>query len=134
LADVLYNGLHQGYWSTDGSIEKLGWLAVALVIFATWKRGAVFGALYLFGALFGCFLHFGTHVKLTGNLQNASVFGYVARACVVALRKKRGRANRRIASGSLTSARSGKRLPEKNQRNQPVKKCFTGFFVQNESM
>ena len=27
----------KGTWSTDGTIESLGWLAVALVIFATWK-------------------------------------------------------------------------------------------------
>lgn len=51
-------GLHytldyiKGTWSTDGSIESLGWLAVALVIFATWKpTRAIWGA-YLFGALF----------------------------------------------------------------------------------
>lgn len=42
----------KGTWSTDGSIEGLGWLAVALVIFATWKpTRAIWGA-YLFGALF----------------------------------------------------------------------------------
>lgn len=47
----------KGTWSTDGSIEKLGWMAVALVIFATWKPlRAVWGA-YLFGALFWLFLY-----------------------------------------------------------------------------
>ena len=47
----------KGTWSTDGSIEKLGWLAVALVIFATWKpRRAIWGA-YLFGALFWLFFY-----------------------------------------------------------------------------
>ena len=41
----------KGTWANDGSIERLGWLAVALVIFATWKTlNAVWGA-YLFGAL-----------------------------------------------------------------------------------
>ena len=42
----------KGTWSTDGSIEKFGWMAVALVIFATWKpKRCIWGA-YLFGALF----------------------------------------------------------------------------------
>ena len=47
----------KGTWSTDGSIEKLGWLAVALVIFATWKpRRSIWGA-YLFGALFWLYFY-----------------------------------------------------------------------------
>lgn len=47
----------KGTWSTDGSIERLGWLAVALVIFATWKpRRSIWGA-YLFGALFWLFFY-----------------------------------------------------------------------------
>ena len=41
----------KGTWGSDGTIEALGWLAVALVIFATWKPlNAVWGA-YLFGFL-----------------------------------------------------------------------------------
>ena len=28
---------NQGIWATTGQIEALGWLAVALVIFTTWK-------------------------------------------------------------------------------------------------
>lgn len=43
---------NSGIWATSGDIEALGWLAVALVIFATWKPiSAVFGA-YLFGFLY----------------------------------------------------------------------------------
>ncbi len=42
----------KGTWANDGSIEALGWLAVALVIFATWKPlRSIWGA-YLFGALY----------------------------------------------------------------------------------
>ena len=42
----------KGTWANDGGIEKLGWLAVALVIFARWKpRHAIWGS-YLFGVLF----------------------------------------------------------------------------------
>ena len=41
----------KGTWANDGTIEALGWLAVALVIFATWKPlNAVWGS-YLFGLL-----------------------------------------------------------------------------------
>ena len=47
----------KGTWSTDGSIEKLGWLSVALVIFATWKpRNIVWGS-YLFGVLFWLYFY-----------------------------------------------------------------------------
>ncbi len=50
----VYYVLDYGYgtWSTANSIEALGWLAVALVIFATWKpRNIIWGA-YLFGLLY----------------------------------------------------------------------------------
>jgi Uncharacterized ABC-type transport system, permease component len=41
-----------GGWSTNNSIEALGWLAVALVIFATWKPlNAIWGS-YLFAVLY----------------------------------------------------------------------------------
>ena len=43
-------------WATDGSIEKLGWLAVALVIFATWKPNRAIWGAYLFGLL--CWVYY----------------------------------------------------------------------------
>lgn len=43
---------NQGIWTTTGQMEALGWLAVALVIFTTWKPlFAIWGA-YLFGMLY----------------------------------------------------------------------------------
>ena len=43
---------NQGIWATTGQIEALGWLAVALVIFTTWKPvNAIWGA-YLFGMFY----------------------------------------------------------------------------------
>ena len=46
----------KGTWANDGTIESLGWLAVALVIFATWRSlNAIWGA-YLFGLLFWVYL------------------------------------------------------------------------------
>ncbi|MBQ7277967.1 MAG: ABC transporter permease [Clostridia bacterium] len=41
-----------GTWANDGNIEALGWLAVALVIFATWKPARTIWGAYLFGALY----------------------------------------------------------------------------------
>ena len=49
----------KGTWANDGAIESLGWLALALVIFATWKPlNAVWGS-YLFGLLYWIHLLFG---------------------------------------------------------------------------
>ena len=49
----------KGTWANDGSIERLGWLAVALVIFSTWKpKNAVWGA-YLFGILYWMYFYIG---------------------------------------------------------------------------
>ncbi len=49
----------KGTWANDGGIEKLGWLAVALVIFARWKpRQAIWGS-YLFGVLFWLYFYIG---------------------------------------------------------------------------
>ncbi len=47
----------KGTWANDSIIEALGWLAVALVIFTTWKpRNSIWGA-YLFGLCYWLFLY-----------------------------------------------------------------------------
>lgn len=47
----------KGTWANDGGIEKLGWLALALVIFARWKPiHAIWGS-YLFGVLFWLYFY-----------------------------------------------------------------------------
>ncbi|HHY59087.1 MAG TPA: ABC transporter permease [Clostridia bacterium] len=47
----------KGTWDADGGIERLGWLAVALVIFSSWNsKKAIWGA-YLFGMLFWLFFY-----------------------------------------------------------------------------
>lgn len=46
----------KGTWANDGTIESLGWLAVALVIFATWRSINTIWGSYLFGLLFWVFL------------------------------------------------------------------------------
>ena len=46
-------------WTSDGTLEALGWLAVALVIFATWKPARAIWASYLFGALSWLYFYIG---------------------------------------------------------------------------
>lgn len=47
----------KGTWANDGKIEDLGWIALALVIFTTWKSlNAIWGA-YLFGILYWAFFY-----------------------------------------------------------------------------
>lgn len=43
---------NSGIWATTGDIEALGWLAVALVIFATWRPLNVIWGSYIFGILY----------------------------------------------------------------------------------
>ena len=80
----------KGTWANDGAIEALGWLAVALVIFATWKpKRAIWGA-YLFGALFWLYFYI---PGLTRSSQEIfKMLPYLVTLFVlimVALRKKR---------------------------------------------
>lgn len=46
-------------WTTDGTLEALGWLAVALVIFASWRPSRAIWASYLFGALSWLYFYIG---------------------------------------------------------------------------
>lgn len=47
----------KGTWANDGTIENLGWIAVALVIFTTWKSlNSIWGA-YLFGILYWAYFY-----------------------------------------------------------------------------
>ena len=61
---------NQGIWATTTQIEALGWLAVALVIFTTWKPlNAIWGS-YLFGLLYWLY-------QFMPTLMGISVPGYV---------------------------------------------------------
>lgn len=57
-------------WATTGQIEALGWLAVALVIFARWKPAASIWGAYLFGFLYWLYVY------LPGAM-NISISSYV---------------------------------------------------------
>ncbi len=58
----------KGTWSNDGTMETLGWLAVALVIFTTWKpKGSIWGS-YLFGILYWMYLYIPGLTRSTQSL------------------------------------------------------------------
>ena len=86
---------NNGIWATSGQVEALGWLAVALVIFTTWRPlNAIWGA-YLFGALYWLYnflpkLLGMTNVERTSSLYQ--MFPYLVTIFVlvaVSLRRKR---------------------------------------------
>ncbi len=80
----------KGTWANDGSIEQLGWLAVALVIFARWKPTNTIWGSYLFGILYWMFLYL---PNLTRSSQELfKMLPYVVTIIVlivVSLRKSR---------------------------------------------
>lgn len=93
----------QGTWANDSAIEALGWLAVALVIFTSWKpKNAVWGA-YLFGLCYWAYIYipagiskfFAEKFKLTNitYMQNLyKMLPYLVTIvvlCMVSRRKKR---------------------------------------------
>lgn len=80
----------KGTWANDGTIENLGWLAVALVIFTTWRpKNAIWGA-YLFGILYWAYFYIS---GLTRSSQEIfKMLPYVVTIIVlifISLRKKR---------------------------------------------
>ena len=80
----------KGTWANDGSIEKLGWLAVALVIFTRWKpKNAIWGS-YLFGLMYWLYFYM---AGLTRSSQELfKMLPYVVTIIVlilVSMRKKR---------------------------------------------
>lgn len=80
----------KGTWANDGTMENLGWLAVALVIFAIWRpNNAIWGA-YLFGFLFWAYLYIPGLTRQSLELFN--MLPYVVTIIVLiltSLRKKR---------------------------------------------
>ena len=79
----------KGTWDSDGSIEGLGWLAVALVIFASWKPPRAIWGAYLFGMLSWAYFYI---PGLTRSSQEIfKMLPYIATVfvlLVVAIRKK----------------------------------------------
>ena len=86
---------NQGIWATTGQIEALGWLALALVIFTTWKPlNAIWGS-YLFGTLYWLYqflptlMGFSVPCYITYLIQMVPYLVTIAVLIFTALRKKR---------------------------------------------
>ena len=58
----------KGTWANDGTIEGLGWLALALVIFASWKSLNVIWGAYLFGILYWLYFYIGGLTRYSQEL------------------------------------------------------------------
>lgn len=56
-----------GNWSTNNNMESLGWLAVALVIFSTWKPLNCIWGSYLFALLYWLYNYIGTILNIKLN-------------------------------------------------------------------
>lgn len=86
---------NRGIWATTGQIEALGWLAVALVIFTTWRPlNSIWGA-YLFGTLYWLYQYLPNLLGFTlpnYAIELVQMLPYVVTILVlivVSLRKKR---------------------------------------------
>ncbi len=88
---ILYNN---GGWTTSNPMETLGWLAVALVIFATWKPiNAIWGS-YLFAFLFWFYananvLGITLSIPQADLVQALPYFATILVLIIIALRKKK---------------------------------------------
>ncbi len=58
----------KGTWANDGSIEGLGWLALALVIFASWRSLNLIWGSYLFGILYWLYFYIGGLTRYSQEL------------------------------------------------------------------
>lgn len=77
-----------GIWSNNGFGDR-GWLAIAIVIFATWKPAmAIFGS-YLFGALYILFNYINVPIQFIPLIQMLPYIVTIIVLIVVSMRKKR---------------------------------------------
>lgn len=80
----------KGTWANDGGLEKLGWLAVALVIFARWKPTHAIWGSYLFGVLFWLFFYIPGLTRSSQELLKMLPYLVtIVVLIIVSLRKKR---------------------------------------------
>lgn len=86
---------NRGIWATTEQIEALGWLAVALVIFTTWKPlNAIWGA-YLFGILYWLYQYLPSILGITVSsyatdlIQMAPYVATIIVLIVVSLKSKK---------------------------------------------
>ena len=87
----------KGTWANDGGIGSLGWLAVALVIFARWRPLQAIWGSYLFGVLFWLYYYLPSIFNVTISRSSQELWKmlpYVVTIIVlVAVSMKRRREN-----------------------------------------
>ena len=109
LAGIVYVLVFcNGLWATNNGIEGLGWLAVALVIFASWKPIHLIWGSYLFGLLIWAYNVLPTLLnlpKFRGQAQLLEMLPYVVTIIVL------------IINSIL-----------KNRENQPPASLGTAYF------
>jgi len=67
-----------GTWNSDSSIEAIGWLAVALVIFAAWKPLRAIWGSFVFGICYWIFLYMPAFIsRALANVLNITNITYL---------------------------------------------------------
>lgn len=77
-----------GIWSNNGFGDR-GWLAIAIVIFATWKPTMAILGSYLFGALYILFNYLNVPMRLLPLIQMLPYLVTIIVLVAVSIRKKR---------------------------------------------
>ena len=90
----------KGTWDSAGALEGLGWLAVALVIFGSWKPLRTIWGAYLFGLLSWAYFYIPNLTR--GSMELFKMLPYVATVLVlIAVSLRRRRENQPPASLGL---------------------------------
>ncbi len=77
-----------GIWSNNGFGDR-GWLAIAIVIFATWKPVVAIAGSYLFGALYILFNYINVPMKFIPLIQMLPYLVTILVLVAVSIRKKK---------------------------------------------
>ena len=77
-----------GIWSNNGFGDR-GWLAIAIVIFATWKPAMAILGSYLFGALYILFNYINVPMQLLPIIQMLPYVVTIIVLVVISMRKRR---------------------------------------------
>lgn len=81
-------GYSSGIWSNDGFGDR-GWLAIAIVIFATWKPKFAIPASYLFGGLYVLYTYIGVPMTVQPLFQMLPYAVTIIVLIIVSVRKKK---------------------------------------------
>lgn|SRR5574344_108765 len=94
-----------GAWSTNNNIEVIGWLAVALVIFVTWKPARLLWGAVLFGLLYWAYVYIPYWINMSnivGITQILQMFPYLITIIILVMNSiKKSRLNQPPASLGL---------------------------------